>query len=167
MARLAEAVHAAVGQPASVRVGLVEEVSPALVVTAQGVPFQDVGAIAAYLPQVGDVALLLGQCSEAGSDPASWAALGALSSDYQLLQAGSVNISFTAQTSFVVAVNFAQPFPSTPSVSTNINNGTGSTSGWGSRAFNVTSAGFTMFVFGSSSTWNNVNVQWQAQIQTQ
>jgi hypothetical protein len=167
MPGLAEAVHAAVGQPASVRVGLVEQVSPTLVVTAQGVPFQDVGTIDAYLPQVGDVALLLGQCSEAGSDPASWAALGALSSDYQLLQAGSVNISFVTLTSFTVAVNFAQPFPSTPSVSTNINSGAGSTAGWGSRAFGVTPLGFTMFVFGPSATWTNVNVQWQAQVQTQ
>jgi hypothetical protein len=52
-------------------------------------------------------------------------------------------------------------------VSTNINNATASTAGWQSRAFGVTTSGFTLFVFGASSTWTNIDVQWQAQIQTQ
>lgn len=166
MTGLAEAVLGAVGQPASVRIGVVESVSP-LVISAQGVPFEDVGLAAAYRPEIGDVAALLGQCSETGSDPASWLAIGASSSQYAQLQAGSVGVSFAVQTSFTTAVSFATPFSGTPSVSCNINNGTASAANWHARAIGVTATGFTLFVFGPSSTWTNVNVQWQAQIQTQ
>lgn len=77
MAGLAEAVHGAVGQPASVRIGTVDSASP-LAVSAQGVAFTDVGLLEGYIPQVGDSVALLGQSSEAGSDPASWLALGSI-----------------------------------------------------------------------------------------
>ena len=75
MAGLAEAVHGAVGQPASVRVGVVDGESP-LQISAQGVPFEDVGVLNGALLVAGNPVVLLGQCSEAGSDPASWVALG-------------------------------------------------------------------------------------------
>ena len=78
MAGLAEAVQGAVGQPASVRIGTVDSLDPP-VVSAQGVPFADVGFLRDYNPQVGDSVALLGQSSNAGSDPASWLVLGALS----------------------------------------------------------------------------------------
>ena len=77
MAGLAEAVHGAVGQPASVRIGVVESIDPP-VVSAQGVIFDDVGFMGDYAPQVGDSVPLLGQSSGAGSDPASWLALGSM-----------------------------------------------------------------------------------------
>lgn len=78
MTGLAEAVQQAVGQPASVRIGTVTSITP-FVVSAQGVPFEDVGWLGSYLPQTGDTVILLGQSSESGSDPASWAALGVAS----------------------------------------------------------------------------------------
>lgn len=77
MAGLAEAVQGTVGQPASVRIGVVDSVSP-LAISAQGVPFNDVGLLGDYAPQVGDSVALLGQSSGVGSDPASWLALGAV-----------------------------------------------------------------------------------------
>lgn len=77
MAGLAEAVQGAVGQPASVRIGIVDSISP-LVISAQGATFNDVGVRDGYIPQVGDSVALLGQSSGAGSDPASWLALGAI-----------------------------------------------------------------------------------------
>ncbi len=77
MAGLAEAIQGAVGQPASMRIGVVDSTSP-LVISAQGVPFNDVGLLTSYAPQVGDVVALLGQSSGAGSDPASWLALGSI-----------------------------------------------------------------------------------------
>ena len=77
MAGLAEAVQGAVGQPASVSVGTVDSIDPS-VISAQGVPFEDVGLLSDYAPQVGDSVVLLGQSSAAGSDPASWLALGSL-----------------------------------------------------------------------------------------
>lgn len=79
MAGLAEAIQGAVGQPASVRIGTVESTSP-LVISAQGVTFGSVGILGGYTPVAGDVVLLLGQSSGAGSDPASWIALGAVES---------------------------------------------------------------------------------------
>ncbi len=79
MTGLADAVQGVAGQPSSVRVGVVESVSPP-VITAQGVPFDDVGLLSSFLPLVGNPVVLLGQSSETGSDPASWVALGAPSS---------------------------------------------------------------------------------------
>lgn len=79
MTGLAEAVQGVVGQPASVRIGSVDAVSP-LAISAQGVPFNDVGILGSYAPQVGDSVALLGQSSGVGSDPASWLALGAVTS---------------------------------------------------------------------------------------
>lgn len=68
-----------VGQPASVRVGTIASLNP-VVVTVQGAVMNNVGLIGDYSPQVGDPVILLGQSSQAGSDPASWVALGAASS---------------------------------------------------------------------------------------
>lgn len=79
MAGLAEAVQGAVGQPASVRIGVVDSVDP-VVISAQGVPFDDVGILEGEVPLVGDSVALLGQSSAVGSDPASWLALGAVRS---------------------------------------------------------------------------------------
>lgn len=164
---LSAQIHAVPGSPSSVRVGVVEAVSSAglATVVVQGTAFADVGVIAAYYPQVGDVVALLGQSPSTGTDPASWLVLGSLGAP--TAQAGSESISFVTLTSFTQAVTFDVPFSRQPSVSTNINNATGSTAGWASRAFGVSPTGFTLFVFGASSSWTNVDVQWQAQIQTQ
>lgn len=64
------------GSPASVRVGTVVALSP-LTVSVQGTVFKDVGWLGSYIPIPGDSVILIGQSSEAGSDPASWVALGA------------------------------------------------------------------------------------------
>jgi hypothetical protein len=145
---LAQQIATVPGQPSSVRIGTVESVNP-IVVSIQGTQFANVGVVAAYYPQVGDVVAVLGGL---GSPTA---------------QAGSEVISFSALTSFTTPVVFDRQFSRQPSVSTNINNATASTAGWQSRAFGVTTSGFTLFVFGASSTWTNIDVQWQAQIQTQ
>jgi hypothetical protein len=170
MPGLAEAVHNAVGQPSSVRIGIIESIEPP-VVTAQGIPFDDVGFLDGYVPVVGDSVALLGQCSEAGSDPASWLALGKVvpSADVvtpDMAQAGTINMTVTAATSATQGITFAAPYDVAPSVSGNINSGAGSTSGWNARAINVTTTGFTLFIFGASSTFT-VPVQWQAQPRTQ
>lgn len=164
MASLIQQIASAPGQPASVRIGTVVSVNP-VTVTVQGATFTDLGTIAAYYPQVGDVVALLGQSNASGSDPTSWLVMGGLGAP--TAQAGSESISFVTLTSFTTPVVFDREFSRQPSVSTNINNGTGATAGWQSRAFGVTTTGFTLFVFGASSTWTNVDVQWQAQIQTQ
>jgi hypothetical protein len=163
-------IRSAVGQPATVRIGVVVTVSP-LTVNVQTAVFTDVGVLGSYLPTVGDTVALLGQSPQSGSDPTSWLAMG----NVQALptpvvveqQAGQNLISFSAQTSFTVAVVFAVPFSAMPSVHANIDNGTASAASWQSRAISVSTTGFTLFVYGPSSTWVNVIVQWSALLQTQ
>lgn len=95
MAGLAEAVQQAVGQPASIRVGIVESLDP-LTVSVQGVILNDVGVLSSYAPQIGDSVVVIGQSSEAGSDPASWVALGSATPAglrvRQALASSSVNL---------------------------------------------------------------------------
>ena len=169
MPGLADAVHDVVGQPSSVRIGVVDSIEPP-VVSAQGVPFEEVGFIDGYVPVVGDTVALLGQSSEAGSDPASWLVLGKVVApadvETDINQAGTINMTVTAATSATQGITFARPYATAPSVSGNINSGAGSTSGWNARAINVTTTGFTLFIFGASSTFT-VPVQWQAQPRTQ
>ena len=75
---------------------------------------------------------------------------------------GTVSMSFTTQTSSTSNVTFASAFASAPRVFCNINNGGAPTASWNSRAINVTTTGFTVFVFGPSATWSSVEVQWIA-----
>lgn len=80
---------------------------------------------------------------------------------------GITPVSFTGQTSFTVNVNFPASFTATPSVTTNIASGAGNTTRWGSRAYNVTTTGFTLFVFRGDATdgpetWSNIPVHWIA-----
>lgn len=166
MASISQQIAAAPGQPSSVRIGRVDNTNP-IVITAQGVVFNDVGFIRGYTPTTGDVVALLGQSSASGSDPTSWLCLGSVENQDdgdQVLgyQAGAVELSFGPATSFTQVVLFPQPYPSTlmPNVHTNITSGVGATSQWHSRAINISWQGFTMFVFGPSSTWTNVEVCW-------
>ena len=71
---LPTAVIGAVGQPASVRIGVVTSTAP-LRVNVQGTLFRELGYIGA-LPSVGDTVALVGQSSSVGSDPGSWLVLG-------------------------------------------------------------------------------------------
>lgn len=80
-------------------------------------------------------------------------------------ETGVTPVSFTAVASAVTAVTFARPFIVAPTVTTNINSGAGATTNWASRAFNVTTTGFSLWTFnpaGVASTWAAVNVQWAA-----
>lgn len=79
MSDLAAAIQSIPGQPASVRVGIVESTGP-LVVTVQGAVFeaQALGVLSSYSPAAGDVVALLGQSTSSGSDPTSWVVLGRL-----------------------------------------------------------------------------------------
>lgn len=79
-------------------------------------------------------------------------------------EVGSELVSFTTLTQSTVAVTFDRPFDSIPAVTTNINSGSGSTANWSSRAFGISTTGFTLFVYGSgaTSTWASIEVQWVA-----
>jgi len=65
---------------------------------------------------------------------------------------GSTTMSFTTLSSFTAVVNFGFTFPSTPTVMTNIDSGTGAAARWISRAITITTTNFTMFVHSADAT---------------
>lgn len=119
----------------------------------------------------------LGQLSAAGLSTTGTATIGTLSVtgngtvtgtlskggiNYETSQTGTTTISFTSQTSFTQSVTFPIAFATAPKVFTNIDSGAAATASWGSRAINITTTGFSMFVFGPSATWTNINAGWHA-----
>lgn len=78
---------------------------------------------------------------------------------------GQFNISFTNLATRTGNVSFAHAFTSAPMVTTNINSSSGTVSKWISRAFSITTTGFTYWVQsadGSLATWASVSLQWSA-----
>lgn len=156
-----QAIQDAMPPDDNVRIGTILSRFPTTVdIQGQAVP---AGCLASYTPIVGDVVLVLRQDS-------TWCILGRTTTpDTGLspqMQAGVASVTVTAATSVTQAVVFATPFRAVPAVSTNIDHGTGASSGWGSRAFNITTTGFTIFLFGTSSSFT-ASVYWQAQELTQ
>lgn len=116
---LAQAIHDVMGQPATVRVGLVESVSP-LQVSVQGVVLDDVGTIAPFL-SVGDGVALIGQPPEQGADPSSWLVLGRIETvaqpafDASNFLSGTVSITPVAGSpTFAVVTGFSLSGSGTP-----------------------------------------------------
>lgn len=97
-----------------------------------------------------------------------WTCLGvAQTSNAPRIQRGTVLASNAAATSFSVAVTFPQPFSAVPSVTTDINSGSGSLRYWQSRANSVTAAGFSLFLLTTDAAagaidWSSVPVSWIA-----
>lgn len=74
---LAEQIQGITGVPASVRVGTVTSASPVSVqVQSTTLNAATLGVLGSYDPAVGDVVALLGQSTQAGTDPATWLVLG-------------------------------------------------------------------------------------------
>lgn len=81
------------------------------------------------------------------------------------IDSGGVSVSFTNVASHTQAVSFNKTFAAPPTVATNINSGAGATAGWISRAFGVTTTGFTLYLAhagGTNGTWSSIGVQWLA-----
>lgn len=158
---LPHAIEKALPPDDNVRIGTVLTRFPTTV-DIQGTPVT-AGALASYTPIVDDVVLVLRQDS-------TWCIVGRTTDPASGLspqmQAGVATVIVTAVASVTQAVVFATPFRAIPAVSTNIDHGTGASSGWGSRAINITTTGFTIFLFGTSSTFT-APVYWQAQELTQ
>lgn len=82
MTGLAEAMQGAVGQPSSVRIGMVDSVDSTTglpQISLGGTVLDDVGVTNGIVLLAGNPVVLVGQSSQAGSDPASWLAVGAAS----------------------------------------------------------------------------------------
>lgn len=78
-------------------------------------------------------------------------------------QKGSQPVSFATATTASVNLTFTVGrFTSTPNVHTNIASGSSVAAGWNSRAINVTTSGFTLLLFGPSTAWSSIPVQWTA-----
>lgn len=89
------------------------------------------------------------------------------SNGHQMLRGenGEFLMSFASAVSGTAAVVFDTPFDNPPFVTTNIRSGAGATARWVSRAINITTTGFTYFVFSGNAVaaaWTNVEVTWQA-----
>lgn len=168
MAELNTQISRIAGQPSSVRIGTVTSVSP-MAISVQGAVFTDVGFLGDYTPLVGDVVALLGQSSQAGSDPASWLCLGRVSSvpSTQLFQAGQEIFTFVALTNTFVDVVFDRPFLAMPAITCTIGSNSGATSGWFVRAALATTTGFRLSINGPSASWTNERVFWHAAERTQ
>lgn len=80
-------------------------------------------------------------------------------------ESGSVTLTFASATTFTQAVTFERPFLQVPVVLTNINASSSTTRPWISRAYDITTTGFTLWVFagdGLADAWTNQIVQWIA-----
>lgn len=72
-------------------------------------------------------------------------------------------VTFAGVASFTTVVTFTTPFVQIPRVFTNINSGVGATAQWHSRAFAITTVGFSLLNFAAAvGTWTAVEVQWLA-----
>lgn len=170
MASISQQIAAAPGQPSSVRIGIVTETNPA-VITVQGQEFTDVGFLDSYTPTFGDVVALLGQSSQAGSDPASWLCLGEVVSEPSTMriQAGEVSFTFVTQTSSFIDVVFDTPFINIPAITCTIANNAGVSNGWIVRAGMPSPTGFRVSVStqGVAVSWTGIPVHWHAIEMTQ
>lgn len=95
--------------------------------------------------------------------PAGHFVVGYVSNQMITGQAGIALVNGTGASLYIQAVTFPEPFDVAPVVTTNIASTAGSTSGWISRAYVVTTTGFSIYVAGSGTpTWTNVPVHWIA-----
>jgi hypothetical protein len=88
---------------------------------------------------------------------------------YQRGLRGTHNFALSAVTNATQAIVFSTPFTVAPTVTTNIRSGDGTLRGWGSRALNVTTTGFTLFIFSplttsATSSVNPLPVDWIATV---
>jgi len=79
-----------------------------------------------------------------------------------MVKTGSASGGPSAATSWTLDVNYGVTFPALPNVHVNLNNGAGATAGWNVRAINITTTGFTIFAFGSSTTFTTSEWRWTA-----
>lgn len=143
------------------RIGVVSSLSP-LLVNVQGSDIP-VGRAASFFPALGETVAIMRQDgtwmimdrTQGPDDPT------------QRHQAGSELMSVSAAPSATMAVLFAWPFSSIPAVATNLNSGAAATALWESRAFNISTVGFTLFIFAAAPSTFSAEVQWQAQEMTQ
>ncbi|MFW3473668.1 H-type lectin domain-containing protein [Streptomyces microflavus] len=114
-------------------------------------------------PAVGDIIAI----TQSGGG--SWGTWGRWASGPGLparaFQSGTALLSWTAASAATTTVTFPVAFPSVPRVTTNIASGGGEVARWASRAYNVTTTGFTAYMAAptaANTTGTNVPLTWIA-----
>lgn len=117
-------------------------------------------------PNKGELSYLIDTDVHERFDGTSWRNIRGGSDHFFLPgETGTQSVTFTNQSSYFVQVSFATPFALAPVVMTNISNAAGVTGAWTSRAYNITTTSFYLFVQnvnGSTASWGGVAVDWVA-----
>jgi hypothetical protein len=161
--KLAHQTQKTVGIGNGMRTATIVATSPVTLSVNGGRFSSGVGVVESYIPAVGDTVAVFRQDS-------SWLVLGAIGSSGGIgprgILTGTVVMSFTGVVSSTAPVTFGGlAFPVAPVVFGGIDAGTAPTALWHARPINVTTTGFTMFVFqgtGAIGTWSNIPVNWTA-----
>jgi len=161
---LAQSISNAIGKPSAFLIGIavsnIDNYSMTANVRGTVLTLQK---ISSYSPIIGESVLILQYGSTNIAIGSTGNSTSAVTAQYgSVIQHGTTSISFTSQASFSNPFSFPFPFNNIPQVSTNIRSGSGTTASWNSRAINTTVSGTTAFVFGPSSSWSSVTVDWIA-----
>ncbi|WP_354596064.1 H-type lectin domain-containing protein [Streptomyces sp. JL1001] len=85
-----------------------------------------------------------------------------------LTQQGTANLSWSNANQATLNVNFPFAFSATPNVFTNINSGNGAVARWSSRAYNINTTSFTVFLTAPDAailtSGSTIPVQWFASL---
>lgn len=96
------------------------------------------------------------------ADPGNGLVLGSDSGLFATVpQTGTVSITVTSAASATAVVTFPRAYASAPGVFTNFSSGAGPTAGWNTRAINITTTSFSVFIYGTSSSFTVV-MDWLA-----
>lgn len=117
-------------------------------------------------PSKGEISYLIDSDTHERYDGASWRNMrGGVDHFFLPGETGTVNLTFTSQTAFFQQVFFAAPFSLAPVVMTNISSSAAATTAWTSRAYNIATDSFYVFVQqvnASATSWPAIPVDWVA-----
>ena len=117
-------------------------------------------------PNKGEISYLIDSDVHERWDGANWRNIrGGVDHFFLPGETGTVSLTFTSQSSFFQQVFFATPFSLAPVVMTDIAIASGATVAWISRAYNVTTTSFFVYVQQVNvvnGTWSSVPVDWVA-----
>ena len=117
-------------------------------------------------PDKGQVSYLIDTDVHERWDGSAWRNMrGGVDHFYLPGETGTVNLTFTSQISVTQQVFFTAAFSLTPAVMTNLSSSAGATTGWTTRAYNITTTSFFLFaqqVNSVSSSWSGIPVDWVA-----
>ncbi|MFI9012575.1 H-type lectin domain-containing protein [Streptomyces griseus] len=114
-------------------------------------------------PAVGDI---IGITQSGGGSWGTWGRWAA-GTGHRATQTGTALLSWTSASFATTTVTFPVAFPVAPRVFTNIASGGGEVARWSSRAYSITTTGFTAYMAApaaTNSTGVNVPLQWEATI---